>query len=300
MENPLSNVSTTIILDALVIETIANDIGSNLTILLGLAVIVMGLILLFVFPVRWRLLSLFMVGISALWTFGLMGYLGIPLSMATMAVLPVLIGLGIDYSVQFHNHFQEELDNCSSIDGTLVASAIRMLPAAGIALLATIIGFITLYISDVPMIKDFGIILSVGVFLSYITALFLLHSVLYILEKKTPMQKLKKSANNQRLLEKFLSKMARKVLKAPMFILVIAVIIGIVGIYADAQLESSTDFKELMSQDAAVLQDIEKLNAVLGTGPPLHFLIEANDVTSPEFLNGCTLTRRNYLRISRS
>ena len=282
--NPLKNVSTTIVLDALVIETIANEIGGNLTLLLALAVIVMGLILLFVFPVRWRLLSLVMVGISAIWTFGLMGYLGVPLSMATMAVLPVLIGLGIDYSVQFHNHFQEKLDNRDSINGALVSSAIRMFPAAGIALFATVIGFITLYISEVPMVRDFGVILSVGVFLSYLSALFLLHSVLYLLEKKTPIQKLKKSADKQRLLEKILSKMAKKVLNSPLPILIVAVIFGIIGIYSDSQLESSTDFKELMSQDSAVLQDIEKISAIPGAGPPTRFLIEANDVTSPEFI----------------
>ncbi|MBN4063135.1 RND family transporter, partial [Alkaliphilus sp. AH-315-G20] len=246
--------------------------------------------------VRWRLLSLLMVGISAVWTFGLMGYLGVPLSMATMAVLPVLIGLGIDYSVQFHNHFQEEMHSRDSIDGALVTSAISMFPSAGVALLATIIGFITLYISDVPMVQDFGVILSAGVFLSYVSALFLLHSVLYILEKKTPVQKLKKSASKQRFLEKALGNMARKILKSPILIFAIAIFIGIIGVYADSQLVSSTDFKELMSQDAAVLQDIEKISELSGTGPPQRFLIEADDVTSPEFLKWLSEHQKKMLK----
>ncbi|MGV8145998.1 MAG: efflux RND transporter permease subunit [Alkaliphilus sp.] len=284
VDNPLSGVSATIVADTLIIETIATEIGGNLTILLALAVIVMALILLFVFPVRWRLLSLFIVGISATWTFGLMGYLGVPLSMATMAVLPVLIGLGIDYSVQFHNHFQEEISKKDSIAGVLVASATRMFPAAGIALIATIIGFITLYISDVPMVRDFGIILSVGVFLSYVSALFLLHSVLYLLDKNAPIDKLKKSADNQRLLERALSRMARRVLKMPLLILVLALSFAVAGINADQYLESSTDFKELMSPDSPVLQGVERLSALYESGPPLRFMVEAKNVTSPEFL----------------
>ncbi|MCD5413403.1 MAG: MMPL family transporter [Clostridiales bacterium] len=284
LHNPLINTSASVIADVLIIEAIADQIGGDLTFLLGFAVIVMALILLFVFPVRWRLLSLFMVGVSATWTFGLMGYLGVPLSMATMAVLPVLIGLGIDYSVQFHNHFQEKLNHRKSFDGTLVASAIYMFPAAGIALLATIIGFITLYISEVPMVRDFGIILSIGVLFSFLSALFLLHSSLYLLEKKTPIHKLRKSANNNRLLEKVLSQVARKTLKFPLFILVIALMVGAMGLYADTQLQSSTDFKELMSQDDPILQDLDRLSAVSDKGPPLHFLVDANNVTSPEFL----------------
>ncbi|MCL0102750.1 MMPL family transporter, partial [Dehalococcoidia bacterium] len=173
LRQPLDQVAVTVVADVEIVETIAEGIGGDLTMLLELAVVVMALILLLIFQVRWRLLSLFMVGISAVWTFGLMGFLGVPLSMATMAVLPVLIGLGIDYAIQFHNRYQEELAGSDSVAEAVIISATRMFPAAGMALVATIIGFITLYISEVPMVRDFGIMLAVGVLLSYVAALFL-------------------------------------------------------------------------------------------------------------------------------
>ncbi len=285
LSQPLEKVGVTVVADVEIVETIAVGIASNLTILLGLAVVVMALILLFIFQVRLRLLSLLLVGISVVWTFGLMGYLGVPLSMATMAVLPVLIGLGIDYAIQFHNRYQEELAGSESVAGAVIVSATKMFPAAGVALLATIIGFITLYISDVPMVRDFGVMLAVGVFLSYVTALFLLHSILYLTDRKIPLDRLKQAAGNHRLLERVLSRLARGVIKVPALVIIIALAFGIAGGIADQRLHGSTDFKELMPQDAVILQDLERLGESVGHGPSLRFLIEADDVTEPDFLH---------------
>jgi len=70
--------------------------------------IIMVIVLLVLFPVPFRLLPLFVVLIAVVTTIGVMGLVGIPLTMVSMAVFPVLIGLGIDYSIQFHNRYMEE------------------------------------------------------------------------------------------------------------------------------------------------------------------------------------------------
>jgi predicted RND superfamily exporter protein len=70
--------------------------------------IIMVIVLLLLFPVPARLLPLFIVLIAVVTTIGIMGLFGIPLTMVSMAVFPVLIGLGIDYSIQFHNRYFEE------------------------------------------------------------------------------------------------------------------------------------------------------------------------------------------------
>ncbi len=71
--------------------------------------IIMVIILLVLFPVPFRLLPLLVVLIAVITTVGVMGLVGIPLTMVSMAVFPVLIGLGIDYSIQFHNRYMEEV-----------------------------------------------------------------------------------------------------------------------------------------------------------------------------------------------
>ena len=77
---------------------------------LGLAaIVVMAIVLWLIFKVRWRLLPLLAVLLGVLWSFSLLGLIGIDLSLVTIAGLPILIGLGIDFAIQVHNRIEEEV-----------------------------------------------------------------------------------------------------------------------------------------------------------------------------------------------
>ena len=46
---------------------------------------------------------------ASIWAFGIAGYIGIPLTIVTIAGLPVMLGIGIDYSIQMHARVEEEV-----------------------------------------------------------------------------------------------------------------------------------------------------------------------------------------------
>ncbi len=285
-EHQFENVANTrVIAEVEMIEEISKSISGDLKLLMALSVAVMAVILMLMFRVRWNLLSLFMVGIAAVWTFGLMGYMDVPLSMTTMAVLPILIGIGIDYSIQFHNRYQEEVLQRKSVSESIIASITHTFPVVGIALLATVIGFITLFISEVPMVQHFGRMLAVGVVASFLIALFLLHSIVYIVDKRLPQQRLGKASKSATLLfERLLSAGARLSLKYPIPILLIALALGIAGGIVDPWLPSKVDHEELMPQTSKTLKDIKYLRNTTGYEGELRFIVKAENITSPGFL----------------
>lgn len=283
--HPLEGVSARVIDKVEIVEEISSKIGDSMTFLLALSVGVMLVILLISFRVRWNLVSLFMVGVGVLWTFGLMGYAGVPLSMATMAVLPILFGLGIDYSIQFHNRYQEEVARRKSVAEAIITSVSRMFTSVGIALLATLIGFVTLYISDVPMIRDFGLMLATGSLFCFIVALFLLHSILYANERRVSVEKLGKAASAAtRRIERGLANMARISIKIPLPLLVLSLAWAIAGAVVDHWLPSNSDYEELMPQGSDVLAEIRDLRDITGHGARMRFMVEADNVTTPELL----------------
>jgi len=283
--HPLVKVEVTVIAATKLVDAISSSLGNNMMVLLVLALAVMVLILVLLFRVRWRLLSLLMVGISALWTFGLMGYCSIPLTMATMAVLPILIGLGIDYSIQFHNRYQEEVTRSKSVGEAIIASLSRMFPSVGIALLATIIGFITLYISQVPMIREFGVVLAVGIVLSYIVALFLLHSIIYRADKRAPIARLRKESKEASgRIERILLRLGKLAINHTLWIFIVAVIFAVSGGVVDHWLPKNTDYEELMPQNTAELMALRDFRTITGSGGEICLMIEADDVASAEVL----------------
>ena len=284
-ERPMTGVGATVVADTKLVDAISTGLGQSITFLLSLSVAAMILILLVLFRVRWRLLSLLMVGLGALWTFGLMGYASVPQTMATMAVLPILIGLGIDYSIQFHNRYQEEVTRSKSVKEAIIASASRMLPTVGIALLATIIGFITLYISRVPMVRDFGMMLAVGIILSFLAALFVLHAILYLADRRARIDDLSRVATRASgRTERVLSRIARAAVANPLPVFLIALAFGVAGGVVDQWLPTNTDYEELMPQDIPELRELRELREITGGGGEVRFMVEADDVTSPEVL----------------
>jgi hydrophobe/amphiphile efflux-3 (HAE3) family protein len=285
LTHPLTNVNTTVIASSKLVDAISKAMGKNIAILLGISVVVMALILLGMFRVRWRLLSLLMVGVSALWTFGIMGYFSVPLTMATMAILPILIGLGIDYSIQFHNRYQEEVTRAESVGKAIVISISRMFSIVGIALLATIIGFITLFISEVPMIRDFGMMLAVGIVFSYIVGLFILHSIIYLGDKNKPIELLSKaSLKASGRIDRILSRIAKLAVDNTLPIFIVALAFGIAGGVVDHWLPTNTDYEELIPQDTTELKELRELREIVGSGGEIRFMIEADDVVNPVVL----------------
>ncbi len=89
--------------------SIKNAMMESMQLMMGLSALIMIGVLLIVFRIRWSLLPLGIILIAVVATIGIMGWLNIGLTLVSMAVFPVLIGLGIDYAIQFQSRYTEEL-----------------------------------------------------------------------------------------------------------------------------------------------------------------------------------------------
>ena len=90
--------------------------------------------------------------------------------MASIAVLPILIGLGVDYGIQFQARAQEarriaedEGEGPLTAEMAVSRAAGRAAPTIATAALATATGFLVLLLSPVPMVQGFGLLLVAGI-----------------------------------------------------------------------------------------------------------------------------------------
>ena len=89
--------------------SIKDAMMDSMQVMMALSAAIMIIVLLIVFRVRWSLLPLSIILVAVVATIGIMGWLNIGLTLVSMAVFPVLIGLGIDYAIQFQSRYTEEL-----------------------------------------------------------------------------------------------------------------------------------------------------------------------------------------------
>lgn len=259
------------------------EMKSNMMKMVAAAVVIMLLVLLAVFRVRWRMLSLGMILISVVATLGLMSYLSVPITMVSMAVFPILIGLGIDYSIQFHNRYEEE----RSIRGTMQ----HVGKAVAIAVLATVLGFASLYASPVPMIQDFGKMLTIGVIVSFVGSVFLLLPILRLRdsqghpehEPRLPKGSIPETRTT--LLDRGLAMVTRVVIQLRYPVLILVFAFGVLGFLADGRVGVETDIESFMPQEMGALQDIRTVRDAKGSTDQMVLYLKDDDILSEENLD---------------
>lgn len=108
------------------VAAVADELASALLALLAVGVLVMALVLALTFPERRRLLPLGLALGTVAVVFGGIGLLGMSINLGTIATLPVLLGLAVDYGVQLHARVEEA--RRSGLSGT---TAVRTAVARG-------------------------------------------------------------------------------------------------------------------------------------------------------------------------
>ena len=144
------------------------------------------------------------LSLGLIWTMGTLGWLGIPLSISTVAISPMILGLGVEYGTFIVTRYKEERDQGRG-QGESIETAVHGIGTAITGSgLTTMVGFGVLSFSFAPMIQHLGQTLALGIFYSLLAALFA-SPVLMLLEEDWEHHR------TEKLLEKLTSKRARHV-----------------------------------------------------------------------------------------
>jgi hydrophobe/amphiphile efflux-3 (HAE3) family protein len=170
---------------SLLLKDINDYLRGGMLLLGGIAVAIMIVILLVLFDVRWRLLPMAVILIGVVWAFGLAGYVGVPLTVVTIAGLPVMLGVGIDYAIQMHARIEEEAV-LGVAEHPVQATARGLCPALLVVTFDAIFAFAALHFAKVPMIREFGLLLAVGIAAICLCSIVLPLAILGIREFRRP------------------------------------------------------------------------------------------------------------------
>ncbi|SFT79785.1 hypothetical protein SAMN02910340_02426 [Methanosarcina thermophila] len=279
------------------------EMNTSMGLLLGLSAIFMVTVLLLVFRhVRWSLLPLPVVLLGVVYTFGAMGYIGIPMSMVSMSAFPILIGVGIDYAIQFHNRLEEELQEKGNKTGAVIETVKHTGPAVLIALAMTALGFFSLFTSTVPMIQDFGKLLMIGILMCYFSSIFVGVVTISLFDKYSEKNPLRKIANkikpansgkkkkseeesaSSRLIGRTLQKITNVTIKYNILVLGIACLLCFGGLYLDQSVPIETDVQTFVPQDMPALVNLRHMGDIMGGDDQLNLIIKVKDTANPDVL----------------
>jgi uncharacterized protein len=279
---------------------IVSDLTSSIShsiALLGIAVaIVMAIALSLIFRGRPRLLPLGVALLASALTFGGLELVSSSLTVAQVAVLPVLVGLAVDYAIQFQSRAQEILATGVSDRRAAVMQAARLsAPAIATAVAASVAATLVLVLSPVPMVRGFGVLLAVGIVIAFACALTAGSAALVVdgrgsgsphdgrvREWLAPAWRGARELLMDNALTRLIARTALdRAVRHPGRVLGVGLALAALGWGLDTQTKVQTNIEKLVPQDTASLRNLDTLERLSGVGGVIDLTIGGANVLKP-------------------
>jgi hydrophobe/amphiphile efflux-3 (HAE3) family protein len=293
-------------------EGLADAVQSSIFVLLGAALLVMAATLALVFRTRLRLLPLALALAAAALTFGALSVAGGSLTMASIAVLPVLIGLAVDYAIQFHARFDEQRARGGDARAAAGAAAAAGGPTILTAGVATAVGFLVLLLSPIPMVRGFGALLVVGIGLALACAVCAGFAALVrfggregaaappalprVRARLASVGAHRRVADAREWLADRSWQALGVSLSRPRRVLAIALALALAGLALDTQSKVTSDVRELVPADLPALEDVNVLQRETGVSGEIDVTVRADDITDANVIAWMTRFQERVLR----
>jgi predicted RND superfamily exporter protein len=210
------------------------------------------------------LVSVFGVGVVMVWYAGIQGWLGIPSNSTLIAVPFLLIGLSIDYSLHVVMRYREAREGTLDTDDETVdrrdpTTAMRVgiagvVLALATAAFSTAVGFLSNYVSPLESIQDFAILSGVGIVAIFVVFAALVPAIKLELERF--FDRRGRDRHNPAVgvgsggLSRLLSGTAALARRAPIAVIVIALVLASAGAYGATDIDTEFNQADFLPQDA--------------------------------------------------
>jgi uncharacterized protein len=243
------------------LDLISHDIDEgtfdNLATLILLAVLVVVVLLAISFrSVRGVVFPLVGLSFALIWTYGLLNLSGARFTALEVAVAPLVLGLGIDYSIHLqrrYNAFRADLDDSAE---SWLASCARLSTPLGLAVITTVTAFLANIISPLPPLETFGIALAVGVISAFINATVVVGALHVVLDKpgsKVPADPIRMPRFSKKLVDLQKSQQA--------IVFIIALIISGASIFGAMGLETEFDLTDFLDDEMEIMEVRDNLDS---------------------------------------
>lgn len=251
----------------------ANRIKSELNLFL-LASLVLSALTLFLFfrSISATLMSLLVVGMGVIWSFGTIVLFGYKITLLT-ALIPILVVvIGVPNCIYFLNKYHTTYREMPDKEKALVNMVGRMGIVTLFCNIAAAIGFAVFAFTKSPLLQEFGIVAGINIMALFLISLLFIPSVLSYLPAPKP--KHTKYLDNP-LLEKLLVKIERWTFHHAKWVYGITAIITIIAIIGIFRIKSEGFIVDDLPKKDKLYTDLKWFETQFQGLMPLEILVDA-------------------------
>ncbi|WP_298136714.1 MMPL family transporter [Flavobacterium sp.] len=249
-------------------KTIVDEIG----IFIGAALLITSLIFFFFFrSFRATLISLVIVIIGVMWSFGIIALMGYEITVLTALVPTLVIVIGIPNCIFFINKYHQEYQKHANKAKALQRVITKTGTATLMTNLTTAFGFATFIATNNTLLSEFGVVTSINIIAIYLLCLIIIPVFFSYIPSPIPRHL---GHLEREYLTSFMNWIVRTVKYNRVGVYVTAVILlvfGIIGIY---EIRISGSIIEDMPKKSAFFDDIRFFEKEFDGVMPLEIMID--------------------------
>lgn len=243
------------------LDLVSHDIDQgtfdNLALLILLAVIVVITILAFAFKtIRGVLFPLTGLVLALIWTYGTLAGFGVQFTALEVAIAPLVLGLGIDYSIHLQRRYEVFRSEGMNPAQAWLSSLDRLSAALSFAVITTVAAFLANILSPLPPIRTFGLGLAFGVVSAFLCSTVVVGCLHVILDKK------ERDPGHASLLQlpRFSAALVNFQKRQQAMVIVLAVLICGASVIGASRLETEFDLADFLDEEMPIMQVREDLS----------------------------------------
>ena len=258
-----------------------------------LPLVMMVVVIIFFFnfrSLRGVILPFITLVMSDLWVIGLMGHLGVPMTVMGISIPPLMIAVGSSYSIHILNQYYNDFDSISSEGkrGGLLLSMSHISITVMLAGITTFIGFMTLATNQVSAIQEWGIFSAIGVLFTVFISTTMIPAMLVLMPHTMPKLLLRKDKKVKKTLVDLIVQFVTWLsLKHPGKVIVTVVCVMMVSIIGMTRMNVETSIIEYFKEGDYIIRSLREIGRKFGGSYGLNILVnsgEVDGVKDPEFL----------------
>jgi len=276
--------------EAFSVYLLASDVDASTretNLLMAIGMFVVTVVLLWLTFRHWSyvILPIITLVISVIWTFAFGVLMGITFTAIDVAVVPLVVGLGIDFSVHISRRYQEGINAGNSVEESLLDSQIHTGRALTLAAITTIIAFLSGIGGGVGPVRDFSLLCAAGIFSSFILTILFYTSLRYVLDSGS--EQMTSVVPGSELIENTISRASELVDSYPQAIVSTVVIITLLAMMGASQIDTSFTLDDFLSDDLEIMVTADKIQTEFrGASYSQSQILIEGPVATTTFLDG--------------
>jgi len=221
---------------------------------------------------RGVVLPLLCVLVGVVWTMGIMGWLGEPISLGTLVLPSLLIVIGSSYATHVVARYYLELESPTTpgepVYGALQQAGLPVLVSA----ISTVIGFSALMLNAIQAVRSLGLFAVIGIIILFVLAMTLVPALILILPERRYRHPTSGEGERGRL-PKILARIARLDIRHRMAIFVGAGVLVAASLAALPRIEADTNFLSYFTPDSPIVRSHEAINDRVAGALPFYVVL---------------------------